>query len=64
MKKLYQPLFDQSREESRGLLFFVNGQTIPGIVRRVVDDEAVEVYNQSYDQVVIILDRIDAVAIQ
>ena len=63
MQKTFQPLFEVSRKESRGLLFFVNGQTIPGIVRRIGED-AVEVYNQSHNQVVIVLDRIDALALQ
>ena len=58
----YQELFTASQKEKRGLTFHVNGQSIPGVVTRVIGSEAVEVRNQSHGRIVIRIDRIDAVA--
>jgi len=60
--QLYQELFAASQKDKRGLTFHVNGQSIAGVVTRVVGTEAVEVRNQTHGRIVIRLDRIDAVA--
>ncbi len=55
-------LLDRSEKERKGLMFYVKGQTIPGVVVKVGAD-AVEVRNQTYGRIIIRLDSIDAVAI-
>lgn len=58
----FQELFDYSLKEKKGLTFFVQGQTIPGVVTKMIGDDAVEVRNQTSTRIIIRLDRIDAVA--
>ena len=58
----FQELFDYSQKEKKGLTFFVQGQAIPGVVTKMVGDEAIEVRNQTSNRIIIRLDRIDAVA--
>ena len=57
----FQELFDYSQKEKKGLTFFVQGQTIPGVVTKMVGDDAIEVRNQTSSRIIIRLDRIDAV---
>jgi hypothetical protein len=58
----FQELFDYSLKEKKGLTFFVQGQTVPGVVIKMIGDDAVEVRNQTSTRIIIRLDRIDAVA--
>ena len=57
----FQELFDYSLKEKKGLTFYVQGQTIPGVVTKMIGDDAVEVRNQTSGRIIIRLDRIDAV---
>ncbi len=63
VRQTYQELFELSQKENRGLTFFVNGQTIPGIVTKILGEDAVEVRNRTYGRLIIPLDRIDALAL-
>ena len=63
MINYFRKLLEQSLNEKKGLTFYVNGSPIPALVRRILDDQAVEVYNQQHDTIVIRLDRVDAIAI-
>ena len=58
----FQELFDYSQKEKKGLTFFIQGQTIPGVVTKMIGDDAIEVRNQTSNRIIIRLDRIDAVA--
>jgi len=58
----YQELFEHSQKEKKGLMFYVKGQTIAGVVIRLIGNEGVEVRNQTYGRIIIRLDSIDAVA--
>jgi len=58
----YQELFAASQKDKKGLAFYVKGQMIPGVVTRVMGNEAVEVRNQTYGRIVIRIDSIDALA--
>ena len=58
----FRELLDRSEKERKGLMFYVKGQTIPGVVIKINAD-TVEVRNQTYGRVVIRLDSINAVAI-
>jgi hypothetical protein len=59
----YQELIEQSQKEKKGLTFFIKGQTIGGLVIKMIGSEAVEIRNQTYSRVIIRLDQVDAVAI-
>jgi hypothetical protein len=59
----YQALFALSQKEQRGLTFYIQGQTIPGVVTKVIGNEAIEVRNQTFGRIIIRVDRVDAVAI-
>ena len=58
----FQELFAQSQKDKRGLTFYVRGQAIPGIVTKVIGNEAVEVRSQQHSRVIIRIESIDAVA--
>ena len=57
----YDAMMKASLESKRGLVFYVDGQTIPGAVKQIGPDFVI-VANQEHGQVLIRLDRIDAVA--
>jgi len=59
--QVFQELFDYSLKEKKGLTFYVQGQTIPGVVTKMIGEDAVEVRNQTSNRIIIRLDRIDAV---
>ena len=61
-KEAFLELFTMSQQEGKGLVFYAGGQTIPGVVTRVIGDDAVQVKNREYSRIVLRLDRIDAVA--
>jgi hypothetical protein len=50
-----------SKEQKKGLVFYVGGQTIAGVVKEITLD-AVVVANQEFDRIVIRRDQIAAVA--
>ena len=58
----FQELFAMSMKDGKGLVFHVGGQSIPGVVTRVIGDDAVEVRNREYGRIVLRLERVDAVA--
>lgn len=58
----FRELLDRSEKERKGLMFYVKGQMIPGVVVKIGAD-TVEVRNQTYGRIIIRLDSIDAVAI-
>ena len=59
--KAYQELLEMSLKEKKGLMFYVNGQTIGGAVSKI-DEGFVEVRNQQYGRIIIRLREIDALA--
>ena len=58
----FDQLVLQSQQEKFGLVFYLQGQQIPGVVTRVVSDGVVEVRNQQHDLILIRLERVDAIA--
>jgi hypothetical protein len=52
---------EESKATQRGLTFYVNGASIPGVVVSL-DDNAVTARSQAQGMIVIRMDRIDAVA--
>jgi hypothetical protein len=55
-------LLNRSETEGKGLMFYVKGQTIPGVVIKIGAD-TVEVREQTYGRIIIRLDSVDAIAI-
>lgn len=53
---------EDSQQSKKGLTFYVNGNTINGYVVRIIDDHSVEVKNQMSSKVLVLLDRLDALA--
>ena len=58
----FRELLEMSLKEKKGLVFYVNGQTIAAAVTRFIGEDAVEVKNREFGRIIIRLDRIDAVA--
>ena len=61
--ELFKELIETSETERRGLTIFFRGQTVAGIVTKVIGDEAIEVRNQTYSRIIIRFDQIEAMAI-
>jgi len=53
---------EESLQNKKGLTFYINGNTVNGYVIRIIDDTAVEVRNQSSTKVIVLLERLDAIA--
>jgi hypothetical protein len=60
--ELFKELFETSQNEKRGLTVYVKGQTIAGIVTRIVGDQAIEMRSQMFGRAVVPVEAIDAVA--
>jgi endonuclease YncB( thermonuclease family) len=58
----FNELIEWSQTEKRGLTIFIKGQTVAGVVVKIIAGEAIEVRSQTYSRVVIRLDSIDAMA--
>jgi len=54
---------EESLQNKKGLTFYINGNTVNGYVVRIVDDLSVEVKNQSSSKVLVLLNRLDAIAL-
>jgi hypothetical protein len=59
----FRELLERSEKEKKGLTFYVRGQTIAGIVVKIIGSDAVEVRNQTFSRVIIKIESIDALAI-
>ena len=59
----FRELLERSEKEKKGLTFYVRGQTISGIVVKIVGADAVEVRNQTFSRIIIKLESVDALAI-
>ena len=58
----FAELLEMSQNEKKGLVFYVGGQTIPGIVTKQNLPHTVEVRNQTHSRILIRMERVDAVA--
>ncbi|MFQ5569444.1 MAG: hypothetical protein ACE5G0_07195 [Rhodothermales bacterium] len=59
----FQELLERSQKEKRGITFYLHGQTIAGVVLKINEDTVVA-YNQTYDRIILRMDRVEAVAMQ
>lgn len=60
---MYRELFEASQSEKRGLMIFIGGQTVAGLIVKIIGTEAVEMRSQQYSRIVVSIESIDAVAI-
>ena len=58
----FDELMRQSLKEGHGLIFYIDGTQIAGVVLGPPHDGVVEVRNREHDRIVIRLDSIDAIA--
>ena len=56
-----ETLFQKSKQENKGLMFYVGGQSIGAVVTEI-GDEYITAKNREYGTILIRRDRIDAVA--
>ena len=55
-------LIESSHKEKRSLTLFIKGQTVAGIVVKIIEGGTIELKSQTYSRVIVRLDAIDAVA--
>lgn len=61
--ELFKEVFEKSQNENRGLTVYVKGQTIVGIVTKVVGEEAIELRSQMFSKAVVLIASIDAASV-
>ena len=59
---VFDELLRMSHKDGHGLVFYIKGQQIAGIVIAAPRDGVVEVRNREHDRIVIRLDSVDAIA--
>lgn len=58
---MFQQVLEASLNEKKGVMIYVKGQSIPGIVTKINAD-SVELRSREYSRIVVKLESIDAVA--
>jgi hypothetical protein len=59
----FRELLDRSEKAKKGVTLYVRGQTISGVVVKVIGAEAVEIRNREFSRIIIRLESIDGVSI-
>ena len=54
-------LFEASQKDKKGLMLYVKGQAIPGVVVSI-SENSIEMKSREYSRIVVKIDSIDAVA--
>jgi hypothetical protein len=58
---MFRSILEASQNDKKGLMLWVKGQSIPGIVVKI-DAETVELRSREYGRIVVRLDSLDAAA--
>ena len=58
---MFRSILEASQSEKKGLMLWVRGQSLPGIVVKI-EAEHVELRSREYGRIVVRLDSIDAAA--
>jgi len=58
-----EEILTASRDQKKGVILYVQGQSIPGLVVRIGEDGWVEMRSQQYSRIAVRLERIDGAAI-
>lgn len=61
--ELFKELFEKSQNENRGLTVYINGQTLAGVVTKIIGTEAVEMRSQMFSRAVVPVAAIDAASV-
>jgi hypothetical protein len=61
--ELFKELIERSQNEKRGLTIYLNGQTVVGIVTQIINEQAIELRSQQYHKAVVMLEEIEAMAV-
>ena len=61
--ELFKELIERSQNEKRGLTIYLQGQTIGGIVTRIIDDEAIELSSLQYHKAIVRLETVEAMLV-
>jgi hypothetical protein len=59
---MFRSILEASQNEKKGLMLYVKGQAIPGMVVKL-DAESVEMRSREYSRIVVKIDSIDAAAL-
>ena len=62
LPEAFQELIALSLKEKKRLTFFMNGQSLPAVVTKIVNEHTAEGHNQQYDRIIIRLSRVNAIA--
>ena len=58
---MFRSILEASQSDKKGLMLWVKGQSIPGIVVKI-DADSVELRSREYGRVIVRLDSLDAAA--
>ena len=58
---MFRNILEASMNEKKGLMLYVKGQSIPGLVVKI-DAESVDLKSREYGRIVVRIDSIDAIA--
>ena len=58
---MFRSILEASQNEKKGLMLYVKGQAIPGLVVKI-DADTVELRSREYSRIVVKIDAIDAAA--
>ena len=63
MHEEMRALLELSANERKGLTFFLPGQTVAGVVTKVIGDDLIEARSQTYSKILLRLDQVLAIAL-
>lgn len=61
--EIYKEVFETSRDEKRGLTVYFGGQSIAGVVIKIIETEAIEMRSREFSRIVVCVEAIDALAV-
>jgi hypothetical protein len=61
--ELFKELIERSQSEKRGLSVYFGGNQIVGIATGIINEQAVELRSQQFHKAVVLLETIDAMAV-
>ena len=61
--KSYKEMFETSRDEKRGLTIYFGGQSVAGVVEKIIGTQAIEMRSREFSRIVVCVEAIDAIAV-
>jgi hypothetical protein len=61
--ELFKELIERSQSEKRGLTVYVKGNQIVGVVAEIISDRAIEIRSQQFHKAVVLLENVEAMAV-